>query len=112
MTQGNKKFAVSILGTLLSKDEMKSWKMSWGCCHFVQQRPRRTATLHHHNLKLVTQYEIPPFLKTLIWKPHAENVSLDWNWILNTMLNTAYFSFLSFLFVTLVIALKILGCDC
>jgi hypothetical protein len=51
MTQGNKKFAVSILGTLLSKDEMKSWKMSWGCCHFVQQRPGRTATLHHHNLK-------------------------------------------------------------
>jgi hypothetical protein len=30
---------------------MKSLKMSWGCCHFVQQRPGRTATLHHHNLK-------------------------------------------------------------
>jgi hypothetical protein len=30
---------------------MKSWKMSLGCCHFVQQRPGRTATLHHHNLK-------------------------------------------------------------
>ncbi len=51
MTQGNNEFAVSILGTLLSKDEMKSWKMSWGCYHFVQQRPGRTATLHHHILK-------------------------------------------------------------
>jgi hypothetical protein len=46
--------------------------------------------------------------KTLIgiWKPHVENVSLDW--ILN---NTAYFSFLTFLFVIMVISLKILGCD-
>jgi hypothetical protein len=40
------------------------------------------------------------------WKPHVENVSLDW------ILNTAYFSFLTFLFVIMVIALKILGFDC
>jgi hypothetical protein len=30
---------------------MKSLKMSWDYCHFVQQLPGRTATLHHHNLK-------------------------------------------------------------
>jgi hypothetical protein len=51
ITQGNQAFAVSILSNLVSKDELKSLKMSWDCCHFVQQRPGRTATLHHHNLK-------------------------------------------------------------
>jgi hypothetical protein len=51
ITQGNQEFVVSIHSTLFSKDEMKSLKMSWGCCHFVQQRLGRTATLHHYNLK-------------------------------------------------------------
>jgi hypothetical protein len=33
--QGNQEFVVSILSTLFSKDELKSLKMSWGCCQFV-----------------------------------------------------------------------------